>query len=93
LPAPHHRICQLEVQIGRVLHQPTIDFDDFDNRHRKPHAFGQLGRKEVIGQHALMLRIVLELHHVEVLIVGAHQMALSSTAHSLHMLDGLDRQR
>jgi hypothetical protein len=38
-----------------------------------------------------MLRIILEFHHVEVAILGAHQMRLRSAAHSSYVLDSFHR--
>jgi hypothetical protein len=37
------------------------------------------------------LRIVLEFHHVEMAVVGAHEMRLRSTAHPSHVLDSFYR--
>jgi hypothetical protein len=37
-----------------------------------------------------MLRIILEFHHVEMAVIGAHQMRLRSSAHPSYVLDGFD---
>jgi hypothetical protein len=67
-------------------------FHDVNDRNFEPDLLRQFGGEEIVGEHALMLRVVLELDDIKVAVVGAHQMALRSAAHTLDMLNRLDRQ-
>ena len=76
---------------GVFLISHSVDFDNLSHRHRQPDALSQARGQQFIGQHAQMLRIILEFHHVEVAVIGAHQMRLRSSAHSSNMLDRFHR--
>ena len=82
---------KIDAQLGSVFDQPLLDFDDIRHRYRQPDALSQASGQQLIRQHAQMLRIILKLHHVEVPVVGAHQMRLRSSAHSSHVLDSFYR--
>src|SRR5690348_630018 len=91
--ARHDLAGELKGQLGRMLNQPTIHFYDLDHGNRQSDTLGQLGGEKVVGENALVLGIVLELDDVEVRVVGPHEMALRTAAHTFHVLHCLDRQK
>jgi hypothetical protein len=71
--------------ISQFLHH-----DDLCHRNRQSHTFSQTRCEQLVGEHAQMLRIILELYHVEVAVIGAHQVRLRTSAHPSHVLDNLN---
>ena len=71
---------------GVFLEQPFLYHHNLSNRYRQARALRQPRGQQFIGQHAQMLRIILELHHIEVSVIGAHQVRLRSSAHSSYVL-------
>ena len=53
----------------------------------RPTASANRVAKQFVGQYPKMLRIVLELHHVQVVVRAKHQMALRAAAHPANLLD------
>jgi len=53
----------------------------------------QPGSKQFVDQHARMLRIILELHHVVVAVVATHQMRLRAAPHSSYLFQSPQHAR
>ena len=84
LPAP-----KFEAQLRRMFDQPGMHFDDGWRGDRQSDQRSETSAQPVVCQYSRVLRVVLELDHVEVSIRAAHEVALGAAAHPADVLNGL----
>ncbi len=73
------------------MNQPFFHCHNLSGGNRQAHVFGNARGQQFIGQHAQVLRIILEFDDVEMAVIGPHQVGLRSSAHTPDMLDSFNR--
>ncbi len=84
--------AQVDLQLRRVFDQPAGDLHQLGLGHRQPGRRRQARGQQLIGQHAHVLRIVLELHDVDMAVRAQHQLALRAASHAPDLLHRQNRQ-
>ena len=81
------RACRASCAISHSRH-----LDDVGGGDGESNGLGQARRDQLVGEHAQVLRIVLELDDPELAVCAQHQLALRAAAHSTNRLYCEDRQ-